>query len=48
MDDDIRRAFDETPVDPQDILNAGFVEANEDGTIAEDDFEGDDWGDDEI
>ena len=41
MDDATRREFDETDMNAQAILDAGFVEAGEDGSILEDSFEGD-------
>jgi len=47
MDDIKRREFDEEQPTQQDILDAGFVEANEDGTIMEEDGFDDDFGDEE-
>ena len=49
MDDATRREFDETDMNAQAILDSGFVEAGEDGSILEDGFEGDiDEFDDDI
>ena len=50
MDDATRREFDETDMNAQAILDAGFVEAGEDGSILEDGFDGDvdEFDDDDI
>ena len=41
MDEEKRREFDEGENNTQAILDAGFVLTNDDGTIAEDDFDDD-------
>ena len=44
MDEAMRRNVDgEDEVVPSDILSEGFVESDELGNIAEDDFDGDDF-----
>ncbi|MCQ2528309.1 MAG: DNA-directed RNA polymerase subunit beta [Saccharofermentans sp.] len=49
MDDATRREFDVDGENPQDILDSGFVVANEDGSIAEEDFiDADDEFDDDL
>ena len=41
MDDDTRRQFDESQIDQEKLFDNGYVEADENGDIAEDEF-GDD------
>jgi DNA-directed RNA polymerase subunit beta len=42
MDEATRRQFDESQIDTQQLFNNGFVEADEDGNISEEDFGDDD------
>ena len=42
MDDDTRRQFDEAQIDQEKLFDNGYVEADEDGNIAEEEFGDDD------
>ncbi len=48
MDDATRREFDEESLNAQEILDAGFVETGDDGSILEESFDSDDDFDDDL